>query len=78
MPNTLAHLGVQGFITHAAIKDAEPKWIAFGCLIPDLPWILQRAIAVLLPQVDGYELRLYAIAQASLARIIHKNSSFLA
>lgn len=66
MPNTLAHLGVQGLITHTAIKDAEPKWIAFGCLIPDLPWILQRAIATLLPQVDGYELRLYAIAQASL------------
>jgi hypothetical protein len=66
MPNTLAHLGVQGLITHTTIKDAEPKWIAFGCLIPDMPWILQRAIATLLPQVDGYELRLYAIAQASL------------
>jgi hypothetical protein len=66
MPNTLAHLEVQGLITHTAIKDAEPKWIAFGCLISDLPWILQRVIAGLLPQVDGYELRLYAIAQASL------------
>ena len=66
MPNTLAHFGVQGLITHTIIKDADPKWIAFGCLIPDLSWILQRAIAELLPQGDAYELRLYAIAQASL------------
>jgi hypothetical protein len=66
MPNTLAHLGVQGLVTHTVMKDAEPKWIALGCLIPDLPWILQRAIAALLPQIDAYELRLYAIAQASL------------
>ena len=66
MPNTLAHLGVQGLITHTVIKDADPKWIAFGCLIPDFSWILHRAVATLLPQFNGYELRLYAIAQASL------------
>ena len=33
---------------------------------PDLPWILQRLVQVALPSFDAYDLRLYAIVQASL------------
>ena len=44
MPNTLAHLCVQGIATRSLIKDADLKWIYTGCVIPDVPWILQRVI----------------------------------
>ncbi len=66
MPNTLAHFGVQSVLSHAALHDAEPKWVILGCLIPDLPWIFQRVVAELFPRVPAYELRLYVIVQASL------------
>jgi hypothetical protein len=46
---------------------AEPRWIFLGCLIPDLPWILQRLGSMFIPGLDLYDLRLYAIVQASLA-----------
>ena len=67
MPNTLAHLGVQGFLTRTIIREADIKWIFLGALIPDFPWIARRAILFLIPQVDPIDLRLYAIAQSSLA-----------
>lgn len=67
MPNMLAHYGVQGVVTRLCIRDADPKWTLLGCLIPDLPWILQRLGRVLLPGLDLYDLRLYAIVQASFA-----------
>ena len=67
MPNTLAHVGVQVAISRALWRDAELRWISLGCVIPDLPWIAQRAITTLLPQIDPYEMRFYAVAQASLA-----------
>ncbi len=67
MPNTLAHFGFQGVVTRALIKEAEAKWIFFGCIIPDLPWILHRAVRTLIPSVDLYHARLYAAVQASLA-----------
>ena len=67
MPNTLAHLGVQGILTRAVIREADTKWIFLGALIPDFPWIARRAILFLFPQVNFIDLRLYTIAQASLA-----------
>ena len=65
MPNTLAHLGIQTLATRGLIRDAEVKWIWAGCLLPDLPWIGQRALGAT-GLVDPLDLRLYAMAQASL------------
>lgn len=65
MPNTLVHFGVQGLATQVAIRSIDIKWVLLGCLIPDIPWILQRLARVLVPGVDLYDLRLYVIVQAS-------------
>ena len=48
------------------IRGADFKWIYLGCIIPDIPWIIQRLIRFALPNIDIYDLRLYAIVQASL------------
>lgn len=66
MPNTLAHFGVQGFLGHRFLAWGDPKWILVGCVIPDIPWIFQRIIRLLALPVDLYDLRLYAVCQASL------------
>ena len=66
MPNTLAHLGIQGIATRSWFRNADLKWIFIGCVIPDLPWILQRLIWTGLPDIDRYDLRLFATAQSSL------------
>lgn len=66
MPNTLAHFALHGLATRAVVRGAELQWIYVGCVIPDLPWILQRIVRETLPHVDLYDLRLYAIAQSSL------------
>ncbi|MEJ2238231.1 MAG: hypothetical protein P8X82_08050 [Gemmatimonadales bacterium] len=66
MPNVLAHFGVQTVASRGLIRRADFKWIFLGCVIPDVSWILLRAIATLAPGVDPYGLRLYGIAQASL------------
>jgi hypothetical protein len=44
VPNALAHLGVQGVATRALLRDADLKWVYIGCIIPDIPWILQRFV----------------------------------
>lgn len=66
MPNTLAHLGVQGLATRTLLRDADLKWVYVGCVIPDIPWIVQRATKVLPVAVDLYDLRLYSVVQATL------------
>ncbi|WP_163336263.1 hypothetical protein [Desulfopila sp. IMCC35008] len=66
MPNTLAHLGIQGILTRSLTKKADLKWIYLGCVIPDIPWIMQRVVHVLLPDLDRYELYLYSGVQSSL------------
>ena len=66
MPNTLAHLGAQALATRAIVPRADPKWIYAGAVVPDVPWIMQRAVRTIVPTVDPYDLRLYAVAQASL------------
>lgn len=65
MPNTLAHIGLQAPLTKFGLKTAPLQWIALGCIIPDIPWILQR-ILLLAPGIDPISLRLYVITQASL------------
>ena len=64
MPATLGHLGAQALITRALIRGADIKWVWLGCLIPDLPWILQRVVRSF--DVSPYDLRLYAVVQSSL------------
>jgi hypothetical protein len=66
MPNMLAHIGVQGIATRALIRDADLRWVLLGCLLPDFPWILQRLGKTFVPGLNPYDLRLYAIGQASL------------
>ncbi|GJL49161.1 hypothetical protein [Candidatus Nitrospira salsa] len=66
MPNALAHFGIQGVLTRSVIPSADPKLIFLGCVLPDVPWILQRVVLGLVPGIDPYTLRLYVIVQASL------------
>jgi len=66
MPNTLVHLGVQSVSTKALFREADFKWIAVGCFIPDVPWIIQRIVYVLNEGVVPDSFRLYCIAQSSL------------
>lgn len=65
MPNTLAHIGLQGLFSRWLIREADVKWVFLGLIIPDLPWIVFRALRAFVP-VDPYTLRLYAIGQSSL------------
>ena len=68
MPNTLAHIGIQWPLSRLLFgATVDARWILLGCVIPDLPWILQRVVRVLLPGLDAYAFRLYAIGLASLA-----------
>jgi hypothetical protein len=67
MPNTLAHIGVQSLIGRAVVRGGDIKWVWAACVIPDLPWVLQRAARTVLPGLDPYDIRLYAIAQSTLA-----------
>lgn len=65
MPNTLAHFGVQAAGWKLADPGTDIKWLALGCVIPDLPWIVQR-LAPLAFELDPILLRLYCLIQASL------------
>ncbi len=83
MPNTLAHFGIQTIASKAVDRTAEVKWIALGCIIPDIPWIVQRLTAFLAPGVDLLSLRVYCLIQASFffcliisaaIALLHRNS----
>lgn len=74
MPNTLAHLGVQLLATRAI---AGRRWAAdvlllsvIACVLPDVPWIVQRALRPFLITLDDpqllFDARLYFTAQGSL------------
>ncbi len=65
MPDTLAHFGAQILISKAIIQEVDCKWIGLGCLLPDLPWIAQRAVQPF-GLVDPVTVRLYAVIQSSL------------
>lgn len=66
MPNTIAHFAINGLFTRAVITHSDFKWIYLACVIPDLPWILQRIIKALPFAIDPYDLRAYCIVQSSL------------
>ena len=76
MPNTIAHFAVNGLLTRSLIKDADLKWVYLGCVIPDIPWILQRIINQTPIALDLYDLRAYCIAQASLILCIILSAAF--
>lgn len=67
MPNTLVHFAAQGAASHALWRGLDPRFVYLGCLLPDLPWILRRAIVGLGLPVDTFDLRLYTMGLASLA-----------
>jgi hypothetical protein len=67
VPNTLVHFAAQGTASRGVWRRADARWIFLGCLLPDLPWILRRAVVGFGVPVDTYDLRLYTMAQASLA-----------
>ncbi len=66
MPNTLAHIGVQGLTTKNIFKFADLKWIYIGCIIPDFPWIIQRILKAS-SLFDLYDVRDYSIILATLS-----------
>lgn len=66
MPNTLIHMGVGRLAGRALFQDADDKWIYIGCILPDIPWILQRIAISAVPGIDPVNLRLYCVIQASL------------
>ncbi len=66
MPNTLAHIGINGLSTKTLIKNSDLFWIYLGCIIPDFPWIIRKIIIFLYPTINGFDLQLYSIVQASL------------
>ncbi len=67
MPNTLVHFAAQGAASRGVWPRLDARWIYLGCLLPDLPWILRRAVVGLGLPVDPFDLRLYTMALASLA-----------
>jgi hypothetical protein len=66
VPNTLIHFATQGLAARLATR-ADARLVYLGCLLPDLPWILRRGVVGLDIPVDTFDLRLYTMAQASLA-----------
>ena len=66
MPNTIAHFAINGLFTRTVINHADFKWIYLGCVIPDLPWILQRIAKMLPLSIDLYDLRAFCVVQSSL------------
>lgn len=53
-------------MTRLGLREVDLKWVYLGCVIPDVPWILQRIVWFAAPGVDPHVLRAYAIVQASL------------
>jgi hypothetical protein len=67
VPNTLVHFAAQGAASHGLWRRLDPRFVFLGCLLPDVPWILRRAVVGFGLPVDAFDLRLYTMAQASLA-----------
>ncbi len=67
MPNTLVHFAAQGATSHALWRRLDPRFVYLGCLLPDLPWILRRAVVAAGLPFDSFDLRLYTMGLASLA-----------
>lgn len=67
MPNTLVHFAAQGAASRAVFRGVDPRFVYLGCLLPDVPWILRRAIVGAGLPADVFDLRLYTMGLASLA-----------
>jgi hypothetical protein len=66
VPNTLAHLGVHAVLTRGLVRGADISAIWLGYLLPDFPWIAQRALKILWPGIPAIDLRLYATVQSAM------------
>jgi len=66
MPNTLAHIGIQGLLTRTINKQVDLKWICLAAIIPDLPWVGRRLVMFFRPDLQPYDVKLYASVQSSL------------
>jgi membrane-bound metal-dependent hydrolase YbcI (DUF457 family) len=78
VPNTLVHFAAQGVASRGLWPKLDPRWIYLGCLLPDLPWILRRLVVAFGIPVDAFDLRLYTMAQASLAGTLLLCAAFAA
>lgn len=78
MPNTLAHIGINGFLTKSLIKKSDLAWIFLGTIIPDIPWIIKKVIQFLIPQTVSYDLHLFFIVQASFLFSLILSGAFAA
>lgn len=65
MPNTLCHFAVQLPTSRLIFKDPAIIWIMTGCIIPDIPWMIQRLVLPL-HLFNAYDIRIYFTLQASL------------
>jgi len=66
MPNTLVHIGAQTLLSKTFFRDADSRYIALACIVPDLPWIVQRIVLAIGLKIDIYNLLLYCLIQATL------------
>lgn len=66
MPNTLAHFTVAAPLLARWCGSRELKWLYLGCVIPDIPWILQRVLKLVADDINLYQARAYFVAQSSL------------
>jgi hypothetical protein len=78
VPNTLVHFALQGPASRGLWRRLDARWIYLGCLLPDVPWIIRRAVASAGLAVDPIDLRIYAMAQASLAGTLLVCAAFAA
>lgn len=67
MPSTLVHFATQGALSRGLWRRLDARWLYLGCLLPDVPWIVRRAVVAFGLPLDAFDLRLYTMAQASLA-----------
>lgn len=78
MPTTLAHIGAHAWLVRGVVRNADFKWIYLGCIIPDLPWIVQRVAWLPILEVERYDLRIYCVVQATLLFCLILSAAFAA
>ena len=78
VPNTLGHIAVQVVASRALFHALDLRWALLGCVIPDLPWVANRALSVMVPGLDALAVRPYWIAQSSLAGCLLLCAAFAA
>ncbi|MFQ5466707.1 MAG: hypothetical protein ACE5DS_01095 [Kiloniellaceae bacterium] len=68
MPNTLAHIGLQGPVSRALLRDADLKWVYLGSIVPDVPWIARRVVVAVWPRISPYEISPYDLMSYATVR----------